>query len=278
MSESTAIYRTFSEAWVTEVRKTLVLSPSASPRGMATKERTFVQFEVLYPMSFPVRAEGRIFRDTVGYLEGLSNIAQVNVPIAFTDRVRNFNQFTDDGVFWGAYGARLHGQIGDLVKKLQSDPDTRQAVMTIFNGGKDLSAAKRDIPCTVMMQFLLRDGELGMRVTMRSNDLWLGTPYDFTQFAILQATIAQALGVQPGVYVHSVGSLHLYERDWEKAADIDFPKDSGSMPFPLWNAWGDSDLKMIVERAQRLLLAPHTIGDKMTTFEMGVYEDLHIDD
>ena len=267
----TDIYRTFTNAWVHELEQTQNHGLDVSPRGMLTKEREFVQFEIMDPTTFPVRVDGREFRDVIGYLEGLSMVAQTNVPSTFTDRVRNFAQFTDDGIFWGSYGARLHGQIGDLVRRLKADPDTRQGVLTIFDGGRDLAAAKKDIPCTITMQFLLREGALNMRTTMRSNDLWLGTPYDFTQFAMLQLTIAQAVGALPGYYVHSVGSLHLYERDFKAAEKVRFPASPSwkRQHFPLWGA---DTLEGIVDRASRMLIG-ESIPD-MTDFEAQVWEAL----
>src|SRR5260370_41880706 len=54
---------------------------------------------------------------------------------------------------------------------------------------------------------------------MRSNDAWLGLPYDVFTFTRIQAYVAAAVGVEPGRYTHTVGSLHLYERDWERAED-----------------------------------------------------------
>lgn len=55
---------------------------------------------------------------------------------------------------------------------------------------------------------------------MRSNDLWLGTTYDVMQFVMLQASIASVLKAGVGKYVHTAGSLHLYERDWDKARAV----------------------------------------------------------
>ena len=52
---------------------------------------------------------------------------------------------------------------------------------------------------------------------MRSNDLWLGFPYDVFQFTCLQVRMAMELGLDIGTYTHIAGSLHLYARDFEKA-------------------------------------------------------------
>jgi len=46
---------------------------------------------------------------------------------------------------------------------------------------------------------------------MRSNDLFLGTPYNFIQFTTLQEVMAGWLGLDLGSYCHLSDSLHVYE-------------------------------------------------------------------
>lgn len=103
---------------------------------------------------------------------------------------------------------------------LKKKPDTRQCIVVHWTPG-DLAHAfagdKKDLPCTIFMQFLLRDNKLNMIVTMRSNDLWLGVPYDIWCFTCLQQLVAEALNVELGWYQHQAGSMHLYERNLEKA-------------------------------------------------------------
>ena len=133
----------------------------------------------------------------------------------------SYSRFADPktGDAHGAYGKRLelthsYDQIDAVCELLTASPDTRQAVVTIWRPGDLLLAVEGhcpDIPCTVAWQFLLRDGELWMIVTMRSNDLWLGFPYDVACFTFIQQLVAARLGVTPGLYVHQVGSLHAYD-------------------------------------------------------------------
>ena len=48
---------------------------------------------------------------------------------------------------------------------------------------------------------------------MRSNDVWMGFPYDVFQFTCMQILMSMELGVEIGTYTHIAGSLHLYERN-----------------------------------------------------------------
>lgn len=257
-------YADFSQAWFSELSETVAVGEESHPRGFRTFERRWVEFAVEDPLSFPVTAPGRKFANVIGILEGLSLVGQVSVPETFTDRVSKFREFTDAGIFHGAYGQRVNGRLGDLVELLKRDPDTRQAVLTIYDSRSDLGAVKRDIPCTVAFQFLRSGRTLEMRATMRSNDMWLGTPYDFAQFAILQASVAQAVGLLPGRYVHSVGSLHVYDRDLPAIEKVEGPAPN-DMGFPLWHC--EDDIGEISSRARRLLLDPKGF-DHRTEFEV----------
>lgn len=144
-----------------------------------------------------------------------------------SNRVQDISQFSkvweklsDDGeTNNSAYGWRIFSKFGfdqwEYVKELiRKDPNTRQAVIHIKDADNKQT---KDTPCTVYLQFLLRDGKLNLSVHMRSNDIWMGVPYDMFSFCFLQVKMAMELGVEVGQYTHYAGSLHLYERDYKKA-------------------------------------------------------------
>jgi thymidylate synthase len=114
-------------------------------------------------------------------------------------------------VEYGLYGRRLGRQLPDLYELLSNDLGTRRAVLSIWSG-QDLTH-DGDRPCTLTLQFLIRDDRLELIVNMRSQDVFLGVPFDLFMFTQLQLSLAYQLGVEVGRYVHHVGSLHLYERD-----------------------------------------------------------------
>lgn len=127
-----------------------------------------------------------------------------------------WENLSDDGeTVNSAYGYRIMHQFGFnqwdyCLSLLRKDPNTRQAVIHI----KDASdKPTKDVPCTVSLQFLLRDGKLNLTVYMRSNDIWLGFPYDVFSFTCLQIIMANELNVDVGEYTHIAGSLHLYTRN-----------------------------------------------------------------
>jgi thymidylate synthase len=134
-------------------------------------------------------------------------------------------KFAEDGEAHGAYGHRIfHGinQLDYVIRLLKADPDSRQAVLAIWNK-LDLvgsyQKAHKDVPCTLTLQFLVRERKLNLIATMRSNDAWLGLPYDIFAFTCIQRLVADALGIDCGVYVHQAGSEHLYEKNWRAARE-----------------------------------------------------------
>ena len=99
---------------------------------------------------------------------------------------------------------------------LEKDPNTRQAVIHIKEPRNVINNPTKDLNCTLTLQFLIRDNKLHLITNMRSNDIWLGLPYDVFNFTCMQIQMAMELGVDVGNYYHNVGSFHMYARDYEK--------------------------------------------------------------
>ena len=48
----------------------------------------------------------------------------------------------------------------------------------------------------------------------------LGFPSDVAGFALLQLILAQKLGVEPGVYSHSISNAHIWDNQYEAAREL----------------------------------------------------------
>jgi thymidylate synthase len=111
-------------------------------------------------------------------------------------------------------------QLPIIVERLREDPDTRQAVITLWDPEFDAHGGKKDHPCTSLFNFRIRDGKLNMSTFMRSNDAIHGWTFDLIQFSMLMQSIASSLQVGVGTYSHHVGSFHIYEPHWNIANAI----------------------------------------------------------
>lgn len=152
--------------------------------------------------------------------------------IWYNSRNRNVSSISTFSKFWNNiaesdgtvnsnYGYCIHDKFNfdqwDMVKNLiKNDPGTRQAVIHIKEARNVIENPTKDLNCTVSLQFLLRNNALDMITTMRSNDVWLGLPYDVFNFTCMQIQMAMELNVNIGKYYHNVGSLHLYKNDVNK--------------------------------------------------------------
>lgn len=163
--------------------------------------------------------------------------------------------WSDDGKTWRAgYGPRLRewegtdnkimsaedyskskdicvsytDQIKQIVELLRDDPDTRRAVMTIYDPAKDFWRYSKDIPCNNWIHFIIRDNKLHMNVAVRSQDaIWGLSGINTFEWSVLHQMMAFWVGVEIGSYTQFVTSLHVYERHFEKMeqliSNIDMP-------------------------------------------------------
>lgn len=144
------------------------------------------------------------------YLSGSNSVKQISQYGKFWDTLSD-----DEETVNSAYGHRIYHKFGfdqwEYIKMmLTKDSYSRQAIVHI----KDPSQkATKDTPCTVALQYQIRENKLYATTFMRSNDIWLGVPYDFFAFMSLQVKLAMELSVELGEYTHIAGSLHLYKKD-----------------------------------------------------------------
>lgn len=122
----------------------------------------------------------------------------------------------DDGTMHGAYGHRwrvFHGfdQLHAIVDELRANPNSRRAVLGMWNPATDLAQYKRDLPCNTHIYFDLRGGHLNMTVCCRSNDAVMGAyGANVVHMSMLQELLAHALGAPVGVYRQISNNFHLY--------------------------------------------------------------------
>ena len=146
----------------------------------------------------------------------------------------------------GAYGHRLRHHVGvdqltRAYQALSSNPDTRQAVLQIWDSSVDLphpdgSPVDQDIPCNMLSLLKVRAGRLEWLQVIRSNDLFLGVPHNFVQFMCLQEVMAGWLGIDSGAYHQVSDSLHMYDHDEESvfasAPLLNLPSSTDSLALP----------------------------------------------
>jgi thymidylate synthase len=221
-----------------------------APRNMKIRESLGVSFRILNARNrlpyVPERkfSVGYVIAELLWYLSGNNS----------TEWIANYSSFwrkiSDDGeTANSAYGARIfrpYSRIAELygdptvtpladnsspksddwtqwkwlVEELVSDNDSRRAVIHIRSPW-DARYATKDVPCTLTLQFFLRDDRVHQVASMRSSDLILGIAYDIPAFTVFQELLAIELAerlhrpIGVGTYTHISGSLHIYDRNFD---------------------------------------------------------------
>jgi thymidylate synthase len=237
--------KTANEAW--RELATLLLEKkneqSVSPRGEVTIERLFA--ETAFDMNSPIcYHQDRKLNYSFSAAEAYAithGVPDTNFLVQYN---KNMDKFSDDGIiFNGAYGPPFHNQLMYVVNTLLKDQQSRQAVLTIWRQNPVRSV---DIACTLALQFLIRNGKLHCKVTMRSSDIWLGIPYDFFNFTMMALRVLTIYNLGPspliklGTMHWSAGSSHLYVRNLkalEKVLASESDKSTTKVPERAYNDW-----------------------------------------
>lgn len=210
-------------AWGILLKDVLIAGEHCRPRGLQCRE--LMSYRSCTDMARPVmslkyRRLGYRFMAAEAWwiLSGKNDVRSIE---KYSPQIKNFS---DDGItFSGAYGPKIVDQVRYMAECLAKDPDTRQCVASIWRPNPRDS---KDIPCTVSVQLLLRNGLLHCVDTMRSSDSWLGWPYDVFNFTMLTAYVAlHARILNPSLKILGLGNLyltagsqHLYQKDFDGAA------------------------------------------------------------
>jgi len=130
------------------------------------------------------------------------------------------SKFSSDGFkMIGAYGPRLFGihhleQIKHVIDVLDEDTSRRRAVASIYLPQFDQHKAADEVPCTLNLQYLVREQKVQSVTYMRSQNAFRLLPYDVFLFTMLQeyinAVLTTAHNTGLGKYNHYSGSFHIY--------------------------------------------------------------------
>jgi len=116
---------------------------------------------------------------------------------------------------WPAANGKHIDQISQVVDQIRETPDSRRIIVSAWNVGEIENMALP--PCHAFFQFYVADGRLSCQLYQRSADIFLGVPFNIASYALLTMMMAQATGLQPGEFIHTLGDAHLYSNHLEQA-------------------------------------------------------------
>ena len=181
-----------------------------------TKALFNVGFYIHNPKEKSIKADYRNFNEKYAeaewqwYLSGdpsIDKLGEINGSVPpIWERMADSQRKVRSNYGW--QWERNH-QLDKIVAKLKDKPETRHAVISIYDG-KEIDTYAKDTPCTYAIQFTILNNKLDMSVLMRSNDLWFGFCIDQYCFASIQEMVAERLSIKIGSYYHFANNLHLY--------------------------------------------------------------------
>lgn len=216
-------YGTANTAWLSNIRDVSTCGSEISPRGINTLEilDQSCVFDMNYPICYsPSRKLSYKFMAAEAYW--------ITSGSMFVEDIAPYNKhiqkFSDDNhIFNGNYGVPFIHQLQSVINALVDDRDSRQAVMTIWRPNP---IKTKDYPCTISLMFSIRDNKINTKVVMRSQDLFLGQPYDFFNFTMMTLRVLSGINAKVedmmslGNMYWSGFSTHIYENNLEACRTI----------------------------------------------------------
>lgn len=124
------------------------------------------------------------------------------------------------GVQWRSWqrpdGSHLD-QLKEVIQRIKADPTDRRLIVTAWNPGEIDQMALP--PCHVFFQFFVEGDKLSLQMYQRSNDLFLGVPFNIASYALLLSMVAQVTGLVAHEFIHVMGDTHIYLNHTEQVRE-----------------------------------------------------------
>jgi thymidylate synthase len=149
-----------------------------------------------------------------------------NIKYLHDNKVTIWDEWADaNGDLGPVYGAQWRSwpmrdgstldQLGQVVSRIKSTPDSRRLMVTAWNPADVDKMALP--PCHCLFQFYVADGKLSCQLYQRSADIFLGVPFNIASYAMLTHMVAHVTGLKVGEFIHTLGDAHIYSNHFEQA-------------------------------------------------------------
>ena len=109
---------------------------------------------------------------------------------------------------WESPDGTVIDQIKEVIQKIKTNPTDRRLIVSAWNPGEIDAMALP--PCHIMFQFFVNGDELSLQMYQRSNDLFLGVPFNIASYSLLLSMVAQVTQLKPKEFIHVMGDTHIY--------------------------------------------------------------------
>lgn len=116
------------------------------------------------------------------------------------------------GVQWRGFN-RSVDQIKNLIKGLKEDSHSRRHLVSAWNPSELNQTCLP--PCHFSFICSVANDYLTLQVFIRSNDAFLGCPFNISQYALLAHLIANVTGYKPKELIYNAHNFHIYHNHLE---------------------------------------------------------------
>jgi thymidylate synthase len=110
-------------------------------------------------------------------------------------------------------------QLADVVHLIKTEPHSRRILMTTYNPEQARLGVLH--PChSITTQFYVQDGFLDMFCYNRSQDAFLGVPFNIASSSLLLMIVAKLTGKVPRFLYMTLGDTHIYPVHTEQVGKI----------------------------------------------------------
>lgn len=155
-------------------------------------------------------------------------------------------------------------QLANLIKGLMTDPNGRRHILSAWNVAEMEEMALP--PCHVMSQYYVnKNRELSCHMYQRSQDVFLGAPFNYASYALLTHMIAHVCGFGVGELIVSTGDTHIYQNHVDQVKE-QLTRQPYSLP-KLWlnpevtniDKFTMDDIKLVDYQSHGQLKAPMAV-------------------
>jgi len=171
-----------------------------------------------------------IVNELLWFISGSTNINELDAKIWNEWALEDGSLGPVYGKQWTAWEAKdgsTINQIDYVVDLLKNNPNSRRILFHGWNVAdlpseklsphENVRAGKMALPpCHLLYQFQVIDNKLNLMCTVRSNDMFLGNPFNTAQAALWVYMLAQQCDLEVGELVMSIGDCHIYSNHIEQ--------------------------------------------------------------